>query len=192
MSVEPYVPPEWHVTITNQWQPPVVVREPVWRRREDTVLALVTALFVGLLGPAAGLVWAALAPKLSVSSAIKGNEAAFKAQIGADVWFLFIAVAAGLITAAIAVWVFRVHGPGLLIGLVVGGAAAAVAADRVGYLVDHASTLAALRAAGVKHPTSFGVSLLDFRVRALGVLTAWPIAAAALVGLVETIDSRRR
>ena len=193
MSVEPYVPPEWHVTVTDPWQaPPQLPPEPVIRLREDSVVALVTAVVVALLGPVVGLVWSAVAPKLSVASAIKGNEAAFKAQVGADVWFLFLALAAGALTAAVAIWVFRVSGPGLVIGLAIGGVAAAFAADRVGYLVEHASTLNALHAAGVAHPSGLGVSLFDFRVRALGVVMAWPVAAVGLLAIVEMIENRRR
>jgi hypothetical protein len=193
VSVDPWVPPEWHVTVTDPWQPPPEApRVRAVRPREDGVVALLTALFTALTGPVVGLVWTALAPKLSVSRAIHGDEAAFKTQIGADAWFLFVALAAGVLVAAVAIWVFRVRGPGAVVGLAVGGLAAAFAADRVGYLVDHASTLTALHAAGVKDPSKLGVSLLDFRLRALGVVTAWPIGSVVVLGIVEFIEGRRR
>ena len=191
MSVEPYRPPDWHVTVTSPWPGPAP-RERALRAREDMVTAVVTTVLVALSGAVAGLVWEAVAPKLVLSRAIQGDEVAFKAQVGADVAFVAVALAAGVLCAAVALILFRARGPGLVAGLALGGVAAAFVADRVGYLVDRAATLTAIHAAGVAHPSPLGVSLLDFRLRALGVVVAWPLAAVVVVALVEMIDSRPR
>jgi hypothetical protein len=179
--------------VTDPWvPPPPVQRPPAVRLREDATSAWLAAAFSVLLGPVVGLVWSALAPKTDVARAVAGEEAAFKAEIGADVWFVFVAVAAGALVGLVAVLWFRGRGPGLLVGLAVGGVAAAFVADRVGYLTEHASTLTALRAAGFPHPSGLGVSILDFKVRALGVVVAWPIAAIIVVAVAEFVDARRR
>lgn len=172
------------------WPAPAPYERPI-RLREDLTTVVLTAVFVALSGSVAGLVWAATAPKLAIGRAIQGDEVAFKAQVGADVSFLAVTLVAGVLCTAVAIIVFRARGPGLVTGLAVGGLAAAVIADRVGYLVERAGTLAALHAAGVAHPTSLGVSLLDFRVRSLGVLAVWPIAAVVVAGLVEAMRARR-
>jgi hypothetical protein len=94
---------------------------------------------------------------------------------------------AGVLCALVAVVLGR-DGPGASLGLGVGGVIAALVAERVGYLANRGDTLDALRHLGVR------LSALDqfhidpfFKVRALGVLLAWPIAAvivhSLLVGL---------
>lgn len=189
--MEPYQPPEWHVRVPAPWPTPAPYERPL-RLREDLTTAVVTAAFVALSGPIAGLIWAAIAPKLAVGQAVQGSEVAFKAQVGTDVSFLAVTVVAGVLCAAAAIIGFRARGPGLVTGLAVGGLAAALIADRVGYLVERSATLTAIHAAGVAHPSALGVSLLDFRVRALGVVTGWPIAALVVAVLVDAIRARRR
>jgi hypothetical protein len=193
VTVDPSWQPPWHVTVTDPWvAPPTVERPRALRPRADATAAGLAAVFTALLGPVAGLVWTAVAPRVDVARAVAGEETAFKAEIGADVWFLAVAVIAGVVAGLVAVTVFRARGPGLLVGLVVGGLGAAFAADRVGYLTDHASTLAALHAAGFARPSRLGVSILDFKVRALGVVAGWPIASIVVVTVAEFVDSRRR
>jgi hypothetical protein len=82
----------------------------------------------------------------------------------------------------------------MTVGLALGGMAAAFVADRVGYLSQRgelSSMLRTLRAVGV-HPGGSLVSQIDFRIRALGVLTVWPLVSLALVGVVIAIRAARR
>jgi hypothetical protein len=164
---------------------------PARVRSGDTSVALLTAIYVTLLGPVAGLVWAAVAPKLSIPALAAGSDATFHALIGADAWFLLVGGVAGAIAALVAVAVLGEPGPGAAIGLALGGLAAAFVADRIGFLSERGATTEALRAIGA-HPTGALVSEIDFRIRALGVLTVWPIASMAVLGIVIAINTARR
>jgi hypothetical protein len=157
----------------------------------DKATALLTAVYAVLLGPAAGLVWAAVAPKLSVPALAAGSDATFRAQIGADAWFLLVGALAGALCALLAALALGEPGPHVAAGLAVGGLAAAFVADRVAYLSERGATSHALHAIGA-HPGGALISELDFRIRALGVLTVWPIASLAVVGLVIAINASRR
>lgn len=184
-------PPPWHIEITAPVRVPPSATERGWRPWEDTFAAVVTTVFVALAGPVAGLVWAALGPQLSIPRVVAGSEAAFRTQLGADVSFLAVGVVAGIVCTAVAMAGFRGRGPGVLVGLAVGGLAAAFIADRVGYLVHHESTVTALRAVGAT-PSGSLVSLLDFRVRALGVVTAWPLTSVIVHAFSTLIAAQRR
>lgn len=173
------------------FQPAVDVL-PDRRSGAEVVVAVLTALYVTLAGAAAGLVWAAVAPKLSKQAVLNLSGALFQPQIGADARFLIVAAVAGILCTVVAVLVLGEPGPGMVAGLAVGGLAAAFVADRVGYLAElHGSTrmaIAAFRSLGAEpfHGE------FDFRVRALGVVVAWPIASLAVVGLVMALYAWRR
>jgi hypothetical protein len=160
-------------------------------RHSQVAVAAVTTVYVALLGTAAGLIWAALAPKVSIPAIAAGASAAFHAQVGADVWFLVVGAIAGVLCAVAAIALLREEGPGLAFGLAFGGSLAAVIADRVGYLSEQHATTAALRALGAT-PSGSTISEIDFRVRALGVLTAWPLASLIVLGIVIAIGAARR
>jgi len=153
--------------------------------------ALLLGIYTVLVGGAAGLVWAAVAPKLSVPALAAGSDATFRAQVGADAWFLLIAVIAGAVCTLLAVALAGEPGPEMAVALAVGGLVAAMVADRIGYLSERGATTVALRAIGA-HPDGSLISEIDFRVRALGVLTIWPIASLAVVGVVLAINAARR
>jgi len=161
------------------------------RPAPEVAVALLTAIYVALLGPAAGLVWAAAAPKLSIPALVANSDAVFHAQIGADAWFLLVGGIAGGLSALIAWLVVRDETPGLAIGLAVGGIVAALIADRVGYLHERGATTRALEAIGA-HPTGSAISEIDFRIRALGVLTVWALAALVVLGIIMALRSARR
>jgi hypothetical protein len=165
---------------------------PPRRSGTEVVVGVLAAVYVTLAGAVAGLVWAAVAPKLSKSAVLDLSGAMFHPQVGADAWFLLVGALAGVVCAAVAVYVVGEPGPGLVAGLAVGGLAAAFVADRVGYLAElHGSTqmaIAAFRSLGGEPFTGE----FDFRVRALGVVTAWPIASLAVVGLVMAVNAWRR
>lgn len=169
---------------------PWAAPEPALRWPQDGLVFLVTAVFVTLSGAVAGLVWAAVAPKLSVAGVVAGHESPFRAQIGADVWFILVGASAGVLTAAVAL-LLRADGPAASAGLGVGGIAAAFVADRVGWLTQHGDLLDALRALNLD-PANINLGLLDFRVRALGVLVAWPLAAIVVHTCAVAIRGQRR
>jgi hypothetical protein len=174
VTSDPYAAPEWHVTVpgaAQPWTPP----DPAVRWPHDAWVFGVTTALVVLLGAVAGLIWAAVAPKLSIAAVLAGHEEPFRAQIGADAWFLLVSALAGVVTALIAT-VFRADGPATTAALGIGGTAAAFVAARVGYLAQHADVLSALRAVGLD-PADLSLELVDFRLRATGVIVAWPIAA---------------
>jgi hypothetical protein len=157
----------------------------------DVVVAVLVAVYVTLLGPAVGLVWAAVAPKLSIPLLAAQSDATFHAQIGADAWFLLVGGIAGLLSVGLALLATRGISPGVAVGLAVGGAAGAVVADRVGYLTERGTTSAALRAIGAHDLTGALLSEIDFRIRALGVLTIWPIVSVVVIGVVAAAAARR-
>lgn len=181
--------PDWHVTVpqaAHPWTPP----EPVVRWPNDVWVFGVTTALVVVFGAVAGLVWAAVAPKLAIAAVLAGHEEPFRAQIGADAWFLLVTSLAGVLTALVAL-LLRADGPATTAALGLGGTAAAFVADRVGYLTQHADVLHALRALGLD-PQQVALDVVDFRLRALGVVVAWPIAALLVHTGAVALRSWRR
>lgn len=158
----------------------------------EIVIACFTTCFVAVLGAGAGLLWHAVAPKMSVAALVAESGATFHPQIGADAWFLLIGALGGVVATALTLLVTRPEGVGLAVGLGLGGTLAAVIADRVGFLSDHQSVVSALHALGAHHLDPMFVSEVDFRVRAVGVLMAWPIASLALLMIATAVSMRRR
>lgn len=153
--------------------------------------ALLLSLYTVLVGAAAGLVWAAVAPKLSIPALQAGSDATFRAQVGADAWFLLVGALAGVVCTLMAVALDGEPGPEATVALALGGLLAAFVADRIGYLSERDATAHALRAIGA-HPDGSLIAEIDFRIRALGVLTVWPLASLLVVGLVLAINGARR
>lgn len=165
--------------MTTQWQ----------RELRDF---LVVAVYVVLAGPVVGLIWSSVAPKVDLIRALTGSGVAWRAEAGADVHFGLLGIAAGAVCAAIAL-ACRRDGPGAVAGLGAGGLGAAFVAERVGYLVHHAGTLHLL------HANSVSLSVLSrigidpfFKVRALGVVVAWPGAALVVFMAALAIRDRSR
>jgi hypothetical protein len=149
------------------------VTEPWQRELRDSLLI---AVYVALTGPLVGLLWWQAAPKLTkqlMAGLLIGSNVGYRTEIGADAWFLLFAAVAGVV-CGLAVFVLRGWGPGAVAGLALGCAAAAIVADRVGYLAQRGHTMAAMQALGIADGAS---DQLDFKVRALGVMVAWPLAA---------------
>ncbi|HEU5033357.1 MAG TPA: hypothetical protein VFT62_01220 [Mycobacteriales bacterium] len=196
MTSDPWQPPArdlspWHVTVTERRQPEP--RPPLVRWRDDgRDFALAVVASVMLLGPAVGLIWAAVAPRLSLLDVAGGSEEAFRADIGADFRFLVIAVIAGVVCALVA-GVLRREGPGIILGLGVGGLAAAFVADRVGYLAARGDQLAALHLLGVPARVFEDAGIDPFlELRALAIVVVWPLVAVVLHTLVQALRARRR
>jgi hypothetical protein len=192
VSPEVTAMPDWHVTVRDPiegWAP--TPAEPAFRWPHDVLVLAVTAVAVTMTGAVAGLIWAAVAPKLSLVHVALGSEAAFKADLGADMWFAGVTLAAGVACGVVAVAIGG-RGPGVLGGLCVGGLLAALVAARVGYLADHDRTLTVIRGLHLT-VAAFRGSNIDpfFRLHAAGMVAAWPIASLLVLVTALAFDDRR-
>lgn len=190
VTAEPWQPPDaWHVTASG-YQPPVLEPIEVLRWPHDGLVALVTTALVTMAGAVVGLIWSATSPKLSLPAVVAGSEATFKSQIAADGRFLLLGIVAGVVCAGVLV-AFGQRGPGAVVGLAVGGVLAALVANRTGVIAQHDATFSALRSLGISHSARV-LDLVDFRVRAQGVLLAWPLAALIVHGLATMLHPSPR
>ena len=175
----------------SAYQPPAISSaQPTVRWPHDGLVLLVTTALVAVAGSVVGLIWSATSPKLSIRAVAAGSEATFKSQVAADGRFLLLGALAGVICAVI-VLAFGQHGPGAVVGLAVGGVLAALVANRVGVVAQHDATLSALHSLGISH-SAHVLDLVGFRVRAQGVLLAWPIAALLVHGAVTLLHQPSR
>jgi hypothetical protein len=181
--------PEWQVTGGPYLPPrPPEDWEAPLQWPHDGYVALLTGVLVVLLGPPVGLLWSNLAPKLALAKVVAGAEGPFKSMVGADAWFLLVSALAGVLCAVVAV-AARGDGPGVVVGLAVGGLAAAFIADRVGYLAARGHTLKVIHDLGLT-PGQFQIDVF-FKVRALGVLVAWPLASVVVHAAIVAFRGRR-
>jgi hypothetical protein len=186
-------PPEAYGVVPPYGTQPPVPAGPA--DRVDWALELIVAvagtLFVAVTGAVAGLLWDAAAPKLSFAAINASSSGAYRPQIGADAWFLLVTVLVGVVTAVALCLLVRRPGPGAAVALGLGGLLGAFVADRVGFVAERHMTTSGLHALGVQ-ATGELVSLLDFRVRALGVVAGWPLTALAVLGIFLGIGALRR
>jgi hypothetical protein len=157
------------------------------RLAADVLAFALTGLGCVLLGAPVGLLWAAVAPRVDVVVADGGTTLAEPSPSGfiaADVLFLALVVAAGLL-CGVAAWALAgQHGPGAVVGLAVGGLLAAEVARRSGQLVDAGQALAAAEAG------QQGVVELSVRLRSAQALVGWPVAALAAHLVLTLLESR--
>lgn len=151
-------------------------------RPQARAAALVLAVLT-LLGAPAGLVWAALAPRLDLVLTASGLNLAnpeSEALIADDGYFLFIGAALGLLTGIAAYRATRPRpGVGAVVGLAAGGFTASTVAATVGERLYRPAFTSASHAA-----TRIGTHLhLYVAVRAEPVLFAWSFAAVASYAL---------
>jgi hypothetical protein len=160
-----------------------------WQDLRDFLLV---AAYVVLAGPIVGLLWSVAGPKLDLFRALSGSGGAWRAEAGADVHFGLLCLAAGAVCAAVAV-LLRMDGPGAIAGLAAGGLGAAFVADRVGYLLNRGDTLDLLHSRSVSLQTlsQYGIDPF-FKVRALGVVVAWPMATLIVFVTAVAIRDRAR
>jgi len=162
------------------------------RWRQDLPVGLGVVLGSVLLGAPVGLLWSAVAPRLTVELTADGPMAAdlesTKAFIGADGTFLVIAVLVGAVCGALAWLLARRGGPWTVAGLVVGGLLAASIATQVGLMPGSDAAIAAL-----SDPAKRSGSIELFlgrrqddglHMRAMWAVVGWPVGAllAFLVG----------
>lgn len=163
------------------------------RWRSDVVLGAGVVVGSVLLAAPAGLLWSAVAPRVTVTFSPTGPDLpdvqSTKAFIGADGSFLVVALLVGALCGAVAWWLARRGGPWTVAGLVVGGLLAGLIAARVGLMPRTDAIFAALdRSPG---RTSGSVELFlgrrmrdGLHMRAPWTLVGWPVGAllAFLVG----------
>lgn len=156
---------------------------PLWH---DVRAGLLTIAVTVLVGAPVGLLWAALAPRVLVEVSgedVQVLDTSGDGFIAVDAWFFAAVVLAGLVGGVLAWRLGAAHGPAVVLGLAVGGLAAAWIASRVGGEVDRV-TVAQLVESGVQ-----GRRELAVRLRATSALLGWPLASL-LVFLALSVARR--
>ncbi|REE99728.1 hypothetical protein [Thermomonospora umbrina] len=148
----------------------------------------VTTAALALLGPPAGLLWAALAPPvryLLLNDRVALADPETQALIAGDGRFAVIAGTAGLLCGGLA---YLAGGRGndvpLVLGLGTGGTAAALLAWWTGHRIGLGGFEESVRAAAgraVEGPAD---------LHATGVVVFWPLVAVVAYGLLETSVAR--
>ncbi|MGI5168880.1 hypothetical protein ACQEU3_31485 [Spirillospora sp. CA-253888] len=150
--------------------------------------AVVSAL-IALLGPLAGLLWAAVAPAVAYL-VVRGEalpaDPEGQGPIGIDARYALICAVAGLLCGVLAyLRGGRGNDVALLLGLATGGLAAALLAAYVGHRIGLSGFERAV-AAAADGATVTGVAEL----RAQGLVVAWPLLAVAAYGVLELLVKR--
>jgi hypothetical protein len=150
-------------------------------RRDDLVAALMTAAVTVLLGAPVGLLWTALAPHSHVSVEAGGAfiaDAETEVFIAGDGWFVGITLLVGVLIGVLAWLVVRQSGPFVVVGLFVGGLAAAYVASKVGVRVGQDMLEA------VVHSNRPGTYRSNVALQATAAIAAWPLGAVAAFALL--------
>ena len=153
----------------------------------EVVAAVLTAVGCVLLAAPLGLLWAGVSPRVEVVVAAPGDvelaDPTSTGFIAADGTFLLLAVLAGIVTGLVAFRLGRRHGPGVVLGLVLGGLLGADVARRTGQLVGAEEARTAVEAGRE------GVVELAVRLRARSAQVGWAVAAL-LTHVVALLFSR--
>ena len=143
----------------------------------DAFAGLLAAVVTVLVGAPLGLLWAAAAPKVDVvvaGDSVQLAEPGSSAFIATDGYFLLAVAVAGLVGGVLAWRLAHPHGPAVVVGLALGGLAAAYVARIVGEQVGLAEVEQAVRAG------QQGALELSVRLRAKEAVVGWPVGS--LVG----------
>ena len=158
---------------------------PSWRG--DAFAGLLAAVVTVLVGAPVGLLWALIAPRVdvvvqgqSVSLAMPGSSE----FIAGDGFFLLAVTVAGVVSGLVAWRLGREHGPGVVVGLAVGGLAAAYVAKTTGGQVGLEEVRQAV-AAGQQ-----GALELSLRLRADVAMVGWPVGAMVAWIAASTLRGR--
>ncbi|TAK71126.1 MAG: hypothetical protein EPO13_01130 [Actinomycetota bacterium] len=174
-------PPEGDAAIAGGETVDVRPREVIVDRADLRGGAL-TVLGCLLLGVVVALLWWWRAPREMVV-VVSGGADPVDAQPGAffaaDLWFLGIGAAAGVLVGVIGLRLAGTARIGLLVGGAIGGVVGSILATWLG------ERWGAVDLAGLGQGTVLDAGL---RVRATGVLLAWPIVTVAFVGLVTLAE----
>lgn len=168
----------------------VAVEQPVaepLRVGDEVREGLVTAAITLLVGAPIGLFWAAVAPRVDV--VISGDrvdlaDSGSSAFIAGDGFFLLAVTLAGVVGGLAAWRLARRHGPGVVLGLALGGLAAAYVAMVVGQQVGADAVQAAVDS------DLQGALELNLRLRAREALVGWPVGALVAYVLASLVRGR--
>jgi hypothetical protein len=154
--------------------------------RQDIAAGLLTFVVTVLAGAPVGLLWSALAPRaeaLRVGERYVAADRSSSAFIAGDGYFFGAVLVAGLVTGLVAWWYGRTHGPAVVLGLAVGGLAAAAVAMLVGEQVGVAAFEASVRA---------GQDRVDITLvlMAREALAGWPVAALLAFAVPTLLTDR--
>lgn len=142
--------------------------------RAEAAAGAAVALAATLLGAPLGLLWAALAPHAVVvvrSGRPDLADPLGRAFVGADLWFVALALIAGVAVGLMALPLLRRYGPGPVLGLAIGGLVAAEIARRTGHLVGLDDARALVRSG------QDGRTDVSVRLRSWQGLLAWPVGS---------------
>ena len=163
--------------------PPGTTRTALDRR--DRRAAVVTAALLLLLAGPVGAVWALVAPRERVAAG--GPAAGFTGAggdlfVGADLAFLAVTAAVGLLCGAVAVRAVPAAGWPVAVALAAGGLAAAALAAEVGTVLGAAPLVydgGQLRPGGGSPLPASAATVVDvsLRLRSPAFLVAWPVTA---------------
>lgn len=145
---------------------------PPWRK--DAWAGLLTVAVTVLVGAPVGLLWAALAPRVTVRIVAGDVEVLGTWRdgfIAVDGYYLAAVLLAGVVGGLLTWWRASAHGPAVVLSLAVGGVAAGWIVMVVGSLVGDGSA-AELVAAGAQ-----GRQELPADLRATSAVLGWPIAS---------------
>ncbi len=145
----------------------------------DAFAGVLAAVVTVLVGAPVGLLWAAVAPRVDVvvdGDQVQLVEPGSSAFIATDGFFLLAVALAGVVGGVLAWRLAHPHGPAVVVGLTLGGLAAAYVAMVVGEQVGLAEVQQAVQAG------QQGALELSVRLRAGEAVVGWPVGA--LVGYV--------
>lgn len=135
-AIEPAIPAE---VPANQW---TVEPGPAPSRRwivVEGLVCLITAIGIAGLGAPLGLLWRAVAPRVELVQTEVGPyplDPEPEGYVADEGWFIFIAIAAGILFAVLAWFVLRrFRGPAMLVALVAGSIGGSVLAAWLGHRV---------------------------------------------------------
>lgn len=155
--------------------------------REDVVAGLLTVAVTALLGAPVGLLWALLGPDVEVvveGEGVRYADPFSDALIAVDGAFLAAVVVAGLVGGLVAERLARRHGPAVVVGLVLGGFAAAHVASVVGAQYGLEGLRAAIREGGQGRYSGF------LELTAPEALVGWPVASLLAYVAVSLLRGR--
>ena len=172
--------PAFGVPVAETAAEPVPLGEEV---RDGLVAAVVSVLVAAPVG----LLWAAVAPRVDVvvgGTQVDLADRDSSAFIAGDGAFLLVVALAGVVGGLLAWRLTRQPGPGVVLGLALGGLAAAYVAMVVGQQVGYDAVQAAVDG-GVQ-----GALELNLRLRAREALVGWPVGALVAFVIAALVRGR--
>jgi hypothetical protein len=177
---------------------PASPRTAVTRPGPQPGPALLVAVLVvagsALVGVAAGLIWAAVAPRVQYQVSTVHPPTAYatnaetSAFIAADGWYCVIGLVGGALIGLLAyLFAVRRYGPVAMTGVVIGSIVAAFITAWVGHQASGAHGFNALLASS--KPGAYLYAPISLGSR--GALAFWPFAAAAVAGAIGLITMLR-